>query len=567
MARLRRWLLLTPMVLLAGAPLVAQDLEELLAERDEEEAQIRDAEPESGQTEQLGEQEAPPVTSRLPAGQYAERLRLSQDRTVDPDTYIVGPGDVIQLYVWGQFDLSYMLQVDPEGRVVIPTAGSLEATGRTLSEVKKLVFAKAAARYPGVEITVTLASLRYFTVYVTGAVSTEGSMVVEPTTRVSDLIEMAGGFDSKVRRLGVSQRAIELRHVDGTVELIDIATYYATGDMQYNPYLRMGDLVHVGYRHDTVAIHGALNRQGAFEFRPGDTLRKLLVLARGVSGSAPVDEVKLWRFTEKGGKATAIDLVGGTAGGATLDSVLDMPLQPDDMVLMRTRSDWQPKPTVRIGGQVVYRGRYRIVPGQTRLRDVVSAAGGFTEDASLADAVVIRVKASASRDPELERLKSLQAVTGLSEMTPEDRAYLKTKARERRGQLTVDFERLFRGGDEEQNIPLETGDVIYVPELRRTISVSGQVRQPGLVDHLPGATVDDYLELSGGLEWRADRGGARLIRARTGLRVPLDRNLELEPGDEIWVPEKEYHDWWAFTQGTIRTIAETLTLVVLVRSF
>ena len=66
--------------------------------------------------------------------------------------------------------------------------------------------------------------------------------------------------------------------------------------------------------------------------------------------------------------------------------------------------------------------------------------------------------------------------------------------------------------------------------------------------------------------WTAEKSGARLIRARTGQREKLNKNLVVEPGDEIWIPEKEYRDWWAFTQSTVRTLAETLTLIVIVRS-
>ena len=60
---------------------------------------------------------------RMPSGEEVERLRISQDRDINPEDYLVGPGDVLQLYIWGEFDLSYMLQVDPEGNVLIPQWG------------------------------------------------------------------------------------------------------------------------------------------------------------------------------------------------------------------------------------------------------------------------------------------------------------------------------------------------------------------------------------------------------------------------------------------------------------
>ncbi|MGB1716913.1 MAG: SLBB domain-containing protein, partial [Candidatus Latescibacterota bacterium] len=119
---------------------------------------------------------------------------------------------------------------------------------------------------------------------------------------------------------------------------------------------------------------------------------------------------------------------------------------------------------------------------------------------------------------------------------------------------------------ESKNIFLESGDVIFIPTARRTISTSGQVEKPGLIDHEDGRTVAYYLELAGGYTYEADKDGARLIRARTGLREELKNDLLVEAGDEIWVPEKERVNIWEFTQSTMRTIAETLTLLILVRS-
>ena len=65
----------------------------------------------------------------------------------------------------------------------------------------------------------------------------------------------------------------------------------------------------------------------------------------------------------------------------------------------------------------------------------------------------------------------------------------------------------------------------------------------------------------------ANKSGARLIRAKTGLRHDLEMDLTVEVGDELWVPEKDRIDYWAFTQSTVRTLAEALTLVVVVQSF
>jgi len=572
---------------LGVAPLSAQDsLEELVEQSQEEEAELEQL----PGTQGLGVEDEPfSGRVRLPTGEDVERLRISQDRQIDPDTYIIGPGDVLQLYIWGEFDLPYQLQVTPEGDVVIPTVEAFRVSDHTLTEVKQLILDAARAKYPGVEITVTLVSMRFFTVYVTGAVLREGSFIVQPTTRVSDLIERAGGYlddlrggtieedvgGKTVRRVRrfhnrpASRRSIQLIHGDGSTENVDLDMFLATGYIEFNPYVRMGDVVHINFREQEFYIYGATNREGKQEFRPGDTVDDLVTLANGLHSDAPLEKVEVWRFRENTEETEIITLGDNTIPEKQFvyDDIRDFPLAPKDMVFMRAISNWQQMPTVWVSGEVRNRGRYRITQGVTRLRDVIAEAGGLTEDASLIGAKLVRTKQRIVIDPELQRLRQLQKVTGLADMTPEDRAYLKTKGREERGRAAVDFERLYLADDETQNLLLEGGDVVFIPTSRRTISISGQLQKPGLVDFEAGRRVDYYLDKAGGYSYGANKGGARLIRARTGIRERLKGNLIVEAGDEIWVPEKEYRNWWAFFQGTMRTVAETLTLVVLIRSF
>jgi len=583
-----RWLLLAALaVLTAGAlsPAWTQDLEQLVDESEAEEAELR-----RGRGADVVESGPEAFTGRirLPKGEEVEELRISQDREIDAATYVVGPGDVLQLYVWGEFDQTIRVNVNPEGYALVPTIGSFHVSERTLAEVKEEIIGAAHTdKYPGVDIDVTLESMRFFTVYLTGAVLTEGSHVVNPITRISDLIELAGGFldelqgtveetvagktVTKSQQLTpnpTARRSIEVLHLDGTTDTADLAMFLATGDVTYNPYLRMGDIIRVEYRTHAVYAYGSVNKQGAQEFRPGDTVADLMRLAGGVSGSSPLEIAEIWRFVGSTDSSIVIPLL---PGGSLLDrgipdAMASTPLQPKDMLFVRQRSDWQETPTVQIYGEVKYRGRYRITEGVSRISDLVAEAGGITASASLRDARLIRARFRTQADPELARLRTVQAVGGLADMSPEERAYLKTKGREQRGRAVVDFQRLFAVGDESQDILLEGGDVIFIPEVRVTVSLSGQLRNPGLIRYEEGQRAEWYIREAGGYGFNAHKRGARLIRARTGQRENLRSDLTIDPGDEIWVPEKEYRDWWGFVQDTVRTTAEALTLLVLIRT-
>ena len=516
--------------------------------------------------------------ARLPGSLSADKTRIGQDRDIDPDTYIVGPNDVLQLYIWGEFDKPYTLQIDPEGHVLIPTVGSFHISGLSLTAAKERLSTAVQNKYPGVDISISLVSMRLFTAYVTGAVLNEGSFTIHPTTRVADIINRAGGFRDRLQRIALpgqdattratGRRSIELIHRDDTSERVDLDMFLATGDLAHNPYVRMGDVVHVSFRKHSVSIFGAVNEEGEYEFLPGDTLGDLVTLAKGLNRSKPLISAELWRFQEGTEQAEVIELGGDKETLAELDfeQVRHTALRPNDAIFIRARSLWQSTHTVVISGEVKFQGRYRIEPGVTRIKDAVAAAGGLTNEASLIGARVIRTKVRTERDPQLEQLKRQSEVAGLTYMNIEDRAYLKTKTREEKGRIAVDFERLFVDGDEGQNILLASGDVIFFPMQRHTINVSGQVQRAGLIDYEPGRKVRYYITKAGGYLYDADKRNARLVRARTGVREKLKDNLIVEVGDEIWVPQKERINYWVFFQETVGTAARVLALVIAVQT-
>jgi protein involved in polysaccharide export with SLBB domain len=586
---LRLLLLLALTVFVSG--LHAQELEDIVQESEAEDEEVREL---SGvEIEGTGEE---PLGGRLrfPKGEEVSEIRFAQDRQIDPKTYLIGPGDILQLYIWGDWDLSYPLQVDPEGNVLVPSVGVFKIADQTLADVKDRLKLAALEKYPGVEVTLTLASMRFFTVYLTGPVIREGGFTINPATRLFDLIEQSGGYldelrgsvfqeidgqkSTRIRKFKsypTGHRSIQLTHSDGTIEIIDQEMYLATGDQKYNPYLRMGDRVKVGFAHERVYVYGAVNRAGSHEFRPGDTIETYLTLAAGLRYNSDLNVSELWRFQEDGIEVDQLSFRQLTGkdpdANITVEDIKDIPLEPEDMIFFRTRSHWKAAHTVSIRGEVEYTGQYRIVPGETTLRDVIEQAGGFTERASMIQSKLFRTKLRALPDAEYKRLVALQRVGGRSELSPEDKAYLKTKRREERGRYVVDFVRLFEHNDESQNVLLEGNDVISIPEKRHIVKMTGQFIKPGLVDYFPGDTVENYIEQAGGFTWRADISQARLIRAKTGIRLELGKKeiatLVVGEGDVIWVPEKPYFDFWKFTRNTVRFVAEATAIVVLATSY
>ncbi|GMU97080.1 polysaccharide biosynthesis/export family protein [Ignavibacterium album] len=101
----------------------------------------------------------------------------------------------------------------------------------------------------------------------------------------------------------------------------------------------------------------------------------------------------------------------------------------------------------------------------------------------------------------------------------------------------VDFEKLFLQGDSREDVVLQIGDMIFIPEKKEYISIIGQVVNPGNITFKPNLSVEDYINIAGGFSWRAKENDIRVIRANTGEWVDADDVDQLKPGDTIWVPE------------------------------
>ena len=520
---------------------------------------------------------------RLPRSEQATERVITQDLPIDPDQYIVGPADVLQLYIWGEFDVSYSLQVDPEGHILIPTVGDFAVGGKSLTEVRDYIFEAAREKYEGVEITLNLSSMRFFTVYIAGAVTHEGNITVHPNTRVSEVLDMAGGFIdelrgdigeeiaggktvTRVRRLEqrpTARRAVKVLHADASVDTVDLTMFYSTGDVRFNPYMLMGDRIHVDFRVNQVQLFGPFFREGIVEYRSNDKISDLITLVGGFRSLEPIEYVEMWRWIGDSQEYSIIPVAGALNSGkpVPLEDFANVPVQASDNIFVRTVHDWQYGETVTIYGEVKYNGKYRIHPGKTRVRDLVQMAGGFTDLAALDLATATSKRYAQLPDPELLRVQQLQLYEALR---PEDVAYLHSKTAERPGDIVLDFARLFEEGDESQNILLNGGDEIHVPRKRGVVKATGALKNPGLIAYKPGETLKYYLDLAGGFTRKADKDESRLIRSRTGERISFDEDIVVRESDEIWVPLTPYRNWGEITRTSVDAVAQALTMLVIV---
>lgn len=477
-------------------------------------------------------------------------LPLSLAGPVDPQTYRVGPGDVLLLQIWGKVTRTVPIEVGPEGTTLIPGSALVRVAGLTLAEVRADLLERMSRQYRGVSMDVRLARPRSFRVYLTGEVRTLGPTETNGTQRAADVLL------PHILSYGASSRRIEVRHHDGTVELADLDLFLQIGDDSFNPWLRDGDVIQVPTATEFIWAQGAVARPGRYELGVRDSLRTLLRLAGDPLPAAELGRVLLIRFKN----AFLPESIW-----FNLEDVyarrFNPRLEDGERFYVYFVPQYHQQHEVAVVGEVQRPGVYPIREGRTRLSNMITSAGGFQSSADLsAIRLHRRSPATGEKDPELDRLLRLSR----NDLTATEYEVLRTKLAGLREVYRVDWTRL--QGDKDLDLLLRNGDTVRVERLLSSIRVDGEVRRPGIITYVPGQSLSDCVRQAGGYTERAWRGKVRVTRAVTGQTLLARGVRSLDPGDFVWVPEKPDVTVWQQARDVLTSLAEVATIIIAIRS-
>jgi polysaccharide biosynthesis/export protein len=119
---------------------------------------------------------------------------------VDPNSYIIGPEDVLAIRVWRENDLSTGVVVRPDGKITIPLAGDLQAAGLTPVQLTAKVTEAYSKFLNRPEVNVSVQSVQSRKYFITGKVSRPGAIALVSPTTVLDAITMAGGLQDFAKK-------------------------------------------------------------------------------------------------------------------------------------------------------------------------------------------------------------------------------------------------------------------------------------------------------------------------------------------------------------------------------
>ena len=460
------------------------------------------------------------------------------EQPLDPEKYLVDKGDVLQARVWGEQNFDISLPVDPDGRLFVPRVGYVVGHGRTLAQVSTEVTQKLRARFPRLNIAVTIAVPRTFLVRITGAVGNPGmALPANAWTRSSDVIGRAGGVGP-----GGSSRLIELHHADGKTETIDLLRYPLFGDRTMDPVVLDGDWIHVPLATRAVTVNGGVNRPGTYELVDG-TFAELLKLAGGFTPEAN-DHFGL--------RVASVD------GDRKMHFVEWKHDQPQAITTDLHHHDLVVVPTVDEGAHIVVKGAVgqggnEAQKTDPRVADVTAPVREITVALPYVEGETVR--------------GALLKAGGLAPWADLNNAWVEHSALARKTadnnvddrpasgngeRIPINLKALFTRNDRSQDMKLEPGDTIYVPSGRTDVVVSGHVMKPGIYGYSLRLTAGDYVALAGGETRDGSRSKAKVVSV-DGTTRKVDDSLHLQPGDSIVVPGKVLTtaEWVTISLGVV----------------
>jgi len=409
------------------------------------------------------------------------------DRPIDPDTYVLGPGDALVLVIRSGEQREIPLRVLPEGTLIFPNVGPKYVAGVTLTELRRRITRELQPYYRNVELHLQLVTPRQFVVYVLGEVEKPGPVQMLPPFRLDTAIRDAGGVTNRG-----SRRAIEIRNDDGAVRTADLNRLLRLGDLEQNPMLREGQTVFVPSRGPYCTVIGEVWRSGSIEVLPGETVSDALALAGGVTPNAASDRILIERL----GNDESLVVLQVAPDAEATTAVTDR-----DVIVVPDRRTFPGTDFVRIEGGQGREGKILIEQGET-MSNFITRFIRLREDHDLEHAVVER-----------------RIGDGDTQFIP------------------VDLRKVITGEDG-RSLVLLPGDVVSIPLLDNMVYVTGEVAQPGPIAFQGGLPAGRYIALAGG---PSDKGSIdRLeIYDAEGCRRGAGRDSQVYRGETLLVKRRK----------------------------
>lgn len=420
-----------------------------------------------------------------------------------PKSYVLGPGDMIYIDIYGQSEQYYEATVNPDGFVLLDNIGPINVSGKTIEEATGIIRNRVANFYTGLRgsnpntfLQVTLGNIRTIKVHLVGELRLPGTFTLSAFSSVFNALYAAGGPSENG-----TFRNIKVMRNGKQVAAIDVYEFLVNGKANLDFQLQDQDVVLVEPFLARVQVKGEVKRPKIFEIKDGETFEDVLKFAGGFTDEAYKDRIAVSRIS---GKERAVSDI--------FSNQLSMFIAKggDEYEVGRILARYQNR--VQIKGAVFREGNFALQEGMT-LKQLISLADGLRGDAFIGRASILR--------------------------TFDD---LSTEV------LTVDLQGVMAGTA--PDIQLKREDVVRISSVYDLqdefyVQINGEVKNPGTYPYSKHMSVEELILMAGGLREAANLNAVEIARRseQTGtgtfadlIQVQVSPNLSIAPDGEMLQP-------------------------------
>jgi len=485
-----------------------------------------------------------------------------------PSDYIIGNGDEVNIFFYGNDNDEFILEVARNGTIAIPGIGSIIVAGLSFKEMKEVIKQKVESDLIGTTANVSMGELSSIRIYILGEVEKPSSYVVSSLSTVTNALFLSGG----VKENG-SLRKILLKRNGITIRDIDLYDLLLKGDNTDDVRLQQGDIIFIPAKGKTVSISGEVNRGYNFEVLESDSLKDLLVYSGGYKPNAYQQQSQIKRVSMNGSyKIIDINLELSEEESIEL-------FQGDNIFVPSVSESYED--SVIVSGHFKRPGFYQWFKGMS-IDDLILKSGGFLSNTDLKYILLVREYGGGSMETfqfDYSSQPSVESEGFLIE--PKDKIVVFSKIEEKIKDIE---EKLLEIGDKEtaesylekqqllQQIanvereydyeftPEQTFRENYINQVVKRLQdetsytnqnnasvlfVSGNVRYPSKYPISEGMNIQDALNASGGLKDNTflesveitssilDFNKLRFERRDIDLNDPNNFKYQIKTGDQI----------------------------------
>lgn len=297
----------------------------------------------------------------------------------------------------------------------------------------------------------------------------------------------------------------------------------------------------------TLTIHGEVMYPGEYHYADNETLEDFILQAGGLKETASTVKVDVSRRIYNSKAISTDSIIAKTYSfalkeGFVIDGEPGFILEPYDQVYVRRSPGYEEQQNVFVEGEVNFPGTYALSKRQTRLSDVIKAAGNPNNMAYIKGARLERhiTDEERMRMQEVIKMTKMQGGQGdsidVNKIDFGDRYY-----------VGIQLDKAIENPGSDYDMILRDGDRIIVPQYINTVKISGDVLYPNTVLYKKGEKTKYYINQAGGFGSNAKKSHTYIVHMN-GTVNQMGKGDRPTPGCEIIVPTKPARDATKLTQ-------------------